>query len=79
MEKFWKHGISTYSLRPNLATRANIESTIGSTRKTKKRPGITGKIIIEAVRAYEDLRYRTANLAIKISTNKNKNITNEKH
>ena len=65
MEKPWRHGISTYSFKPDLVTRAKIESTIGSNRKVKAKSSIWRKAIIEIFRAYEEMRYKIENLKIK--------------
>ena len=70
MEKPWRHGISTYSFKPDLVTRAKIESTIGSNRKVKVKLPIWRKAIVEIFRAYEDMRYRTKSLFIKTKPNK---------
>ena len=55
MEKPWRHHVQTYSVQPNLFSRANIASTIGA--KRKKKIGITAfnKIYIELYRIYESL------------------------
>ncbi|EEZ83719.1 TPA: glycosyltransferase family 25 protein [Vibrio alginolyticus] len=55
MEKPYKHGVSTYVLRPDIVKRADIPSTIGSSRKDKS--GITSwnKLYIEIFRLYEQL------------------------
>lgn len=65
MEKPWRHGISTYSFKPDLATRAEIESTIGSNRKVKAKLPIWRKAIVEIFRAYEEMRYKIENFTIK--------------
>ncbi|MFT6347601.1 MAG: glycosyl transferase family 25 [Psychromonas sp.] len=70
MEKPWRHGISTYSFKPNVAVRAKIKSTIGSTRKKKTNSSIWRKAIIEIFRAYEDIRYKTTSFAVRIKSNK---------
>jgi glycosyl transferase family 25 len=70
MEKPWRHGISTYSFKPDLATRAKIESTIGSNRKMKAKLPIQRKAIVELFRAYEEVRYKIANFTIKTTLNK---------
>lgn len=79
MEKPWRHGISTYSFKPDLVVRAKIKSTIGSNRKMKNKLPIWRKSIVETFRAYEELRYKIANLSIKIAADKNKNIIHDKH
>ncbi|MCG6202593.1 glycosyltransferase family 25 protein [Psychromonas antarctica] len=70
MEKPWRHGISTYSFKPDLVTRAKIKSTIGSNRKIKAKLSIWHKAIIEIFRAYEEIRYKIKNLLIIIESNK---------
>lgn len=56
MEKPYKHGVSTYNLVPELVKRAQIPSTIGSSRKDKT--GLRGidKVYIELFRLYEQFR-----------------------
>ncbi|HAS6066685.1 TPA: glycosyltransferase [Vibrio vulnificus] len=56
MEKPYKHGIFTYCLSPDLVTRANINSTIGSSRKNKQGITLINKIYIESFRLYEQIK-----------------------
>jgi glycosyl transferase family 25 len=70
MEKPWRHGISTYSFKPNVAVRAKMKSTIGSNRKMKAKLPIPRKAIVELFRAYEYVRYKIANFTIKTTLNK---------
>ena len=72
MEKPWLHGISTYNFKPDLAKRAEIESTIGTSRRVKTKLPIWRKAIIEIFRAREKMGYKIENLKIK-STNLQKN------
>lgn len=65
MEKPWRHGIATYSFKPDLVTRAKIKSTIGSNRKMKNKLPIWRKSIVEIFRAYEEMRYKIKNFTIK--------------
>lgn len=55
MEKPWRHHAQTYSISPDLFTRADIVSTIGSTRKNKSGTSPFDKIYIELFRSYESL------------------------
>lgn len=55
MEKPWRHQVQTYSVSPDLFTRADITSTIGSTRKDKSGISLFNKIYIELFRTYESL------------------------
>ena len=55
MEKPWRHHVQTYSVSPDLFTRADITSTIGSTRKDKSGISPFNKIYIELFRTYESL------------------------
>jgi len=68
MEKPWRHGIATYSFKPDLVTRAKIKSTIGSNRKIKHKLPIWRKFIVEIFRGYEVIRYKIKNLAINIKS-----------
>lgn len=65
MEKPWRHGILTYSFKPDLVCRAKIKSTIGSNRKNKKKLPLWRKSIIEIIRVYEELQYKIVNVRIK--------------
>ncbi|SBT12667.1 glycosyltransferase family 25 protein [Vibrio celticus] len=56
MEKPYKHGVSTYVFKPDLVRRADIPSTIGSSRKEKIGLTIWNKIYIEAFRIYEQIK-----------------------
>lgn len=58
MEKPWRHGVKTYYFSPDLVTRANISSTIGSDRKNKQGLTIKNKLTIEIFRLYEQIRYK---------------------
>ncbi len=53
MEKPYKHGISTYTFKPDLVKRADIPSTIGTSRKDKSGIKLWQKIYIEIFRLYE--------------------------
>lgn len=53
MEKLWLHGIKAYNLNPAICYRANLASTIGSSRKIKNNISVTKKIYIETFRLYE--------------------------
>ncbi|MUK77076.1 glycosyltransferase [Aliivibrio fischeri] len=55
MEKPWRHQVQIYSVSPDLFTRADITSTIGSTRKDKSGISPFNKIYIELFRTYESL------------------------
>lgn len=55
MEKPWRHHVQTYSVSPDLFTRADITSTIGLTRKDKNGISPFNKIYIELFRTYESL------------------------
>ncbi|MET2852556.1 glycosyltransferase family 25 protein [Vibrio owensii] len=56
MEKPHKHGIFTYCLKPDLVTRAKIDSTIGSSRKNKQGITFVDKLYIESFRLYEQIK-----------------------
>ncbi len=56
MEKPYKHGISTYVLRPDIVKRADIPSTIGDSRKNKSGLTIWKKVYIEIFRLYEQFK-----------------------
>ncbi|KGT34090.1 glycosyltransferase, partial [Vibrio parahaemolyticus] len=58
MEKPYKHGVSTYVLRPDIVKRADIPSTIGSSRKDKSDINLCNKIYIELFRLYEQIQDR---------------------
>lgn len=58
MEKPWLHGLPTYNFHPSLVARANIASTIGRTRKVKKKKDLFTKCIIESFRSYEYIQYK---------------------
>ena len=53
MEKPWRHQVQTYSVSPDLFTRADISSTIGPTRKNKSGISLFNKTYIELFRTYE--------------------------
>lgn len=55
MEKPWRHHVQAYSISPDLFTRADISSTIGSTRKNKNGISLFNKAYIELFRTYESL------------------------
>ncbi|EOX1305334.1 glycosyltransferase family 25 protein [Vibrio cholerae] len=55
MEKPYKHGIATYVLRPDIVKRADIQSTIGKSRKDKSDVRAWNKVYIETFRLYEQL------------------------
>lgn len=56
MEKTWRHHASIYCFKPNLIERADVKSTIGSSRKDKRALKKHQKIYIEVFRLYEQLR-----------------------
>ncbi len=56
MEKPYKHGISTYVLKPDLVKRADIPSTIGKKRKNKSGIKLWQKFYIEFFRLYEQYK-----------------------
>ncbi|MGF1825786.1 glycosyltransferase family 25 protein [Vibrio splendidus] len=53
MEKPWRHKVQTYSVTPDLFTRAKIASTIGEKRKDKSKMSLLKKIYVELFRTYE--------------------------
>ncbi len=53
MEKPYKHGISTYTINPDLVKRADIPSEIGNKRKDKTGITLWNKLYIELFRLYE--------------------------
>jgi glycosyl transferase family 25 len=55
MEKPYKHGIFTYCTKPDLVTRARIDSTIGGSRKNKQGITLIDKVYIESFRIYEQV------------------------
>ncbi|MGR5455957.1 glycosyltransferase family 25 protein [Vibrio alfacsensis] len=55
MEKPWRHNVQTYSVAPDLFTRAQIASTIGSKRKDKSKMTLANKIYAEFFRTYESV------------------------
>lgn len=55
MDKTYKHGVITYSIKPDLIKRARIPSTIGAKRKVKVNLTIRDKIYIELFRVYEQI------------------------
>lgn len=56
MGKTWKHKVSAYSVHPDLVVRADVQSTIGSSRKDKSSLKFYNKIYIEVYRLYEQIR-----------------------
>lgn len=56
IEKPWRHNIFVYCFMPNLINRADIQSTIGSSRKDKTGLKLYKKIYIETFRVYEQIR-----------------------
>lgn len=56
MEKPYKHGISTYTIQPDLVKRADIPSTIGNNRKDKTGITLWNKLYIESFRLYEQYK-----------------------
>ncbi|TMX58645.1 glycosyltransferase family 25 protein [Vibrio rotiferianus] len=55
MEKPWRHHVQTYSIAPDLFTRAQIASTIGAKRKDKSKMTVLNKIYAELFRSYESI------------------------
>ncbi|HHP0487342.1 TPA: glycosyltransferase family 25 protein [Vibrio harveyi] len=55
MEKPWRHNVQTYSVAPDLFTRAQIASTIGAKRKDKSKMTVPNKIYAELFRTYESI------------------------
>lgn len=58
MEKPWRHSIKSYCFTPNLVMRAAIPSIIGSNRKNKEKMTSMNRLLKEAYKAYEKIRYR---------------------
>ncbi len=56
MEKPYKHGVSTYTTKPDLVKRADIPSTIGNNRKDKTGITLWNKVYVELFRLYEQYK-----------------------
>lgn len=58
MEKPWRHSIKSYCFTPNLVMRAAIPSIIGTNRKNKEKMTSMNRLLKEAYKAYEKIRYK---------------------